>query len=294
MHIKTVMVGVDGSDISRRAFDYATAMARRFAARLSVLEVIDWTLPPLASNLSTVSEMPADLQAAALEALNGLVEPARAVGVVTEICLETGGVVPQILRRAEAISADLLVVGTHGRSGFERLMLGSVAEKVLRKATCPVLTVPFGPGHPGDPPFRKILCGTDFSEASVAAVRAARGLAAELGATCLVAHVVHWPFGPEIAEPPAVAFRHSLEGQARDRLDRLVEVTAVDGGPAEAILATGEPARELLGIGDGYAIDLIVLGVSGHGAMNRAVIGSTTAAVLRQATCPVLTFRSGG
>src|SRR5262249_49240582 len=108
-----------------------------------------------------------------------------------------GGPVTEILAQAADMSADLLVLGTHGRSGFERLFLGSVTEKVLRKASCPVLTVP--PGLPDAVPaspirYACILCPVDFSESSLRALEYALSLAQETDARLAVLHVVSHEF----------------------------------------------------------------------------------------------------
>lgn len=296
MQLKTVLCPVDRSETSARALAYAADIARRAGARLSVIEVIDWTLPPIAGEVSTVAEMPPDVQMEALDALNALVAPVRAAGVATEICLESGHVVKHILARAHAVTADLIVIGTHGRGGFERLALGSVMEKVLRRATCPVLTV--GPGSaraPREPGtlFETVLCATDFSDSSKDAVRLGRDLARQFGSRCLVVHVVTWPFGPASAPDAALTLRKSLQVEAEGDLDRLVRESADAGGDVTPIVSVGEPKRELMAVASAYAADLIVMGESGRGAIDRAILGSTTYGVIRQAECPVLTVRDG-
>jgi nucleotide-binding universal stress UspA family protein len=291
MEIRTVLCPVDRSEISHRAFAYAVAIARRFGARLNVLEVIDWTLPPVAGDTSVLMEMPPDLQASTLEALQHLVAPARDAGIATEIAVTSGSVIRQILDRATAVEADMIVVGTHGRGGFERMALGSVAEKVVRKATCPVLTVP--PGSPAVPAdlFRAILCPTDFSASSLAAVRLARTLARDLSARCMLVHVVHWPFSGEDSAPTAVDLRLRLENEAGDLLARLADDTSDAGAEVDTLVMTGVPRDEILAAADRTGADLLVMGLSGHGAVERGLLGSTTRGVISSAPCPVLTAR---
>jgi nucleotide-binding universal stress UspA family protein len=143
IRIATVLCPVDRSDVSRRALEYGVALAAALRARLNVLEVVEWVWPP-AGAVSTIADLPPEVQAATLDALNAFVAPARRAGVPTEIAIEAGSVTREILARADAIGADLIVMGTHGRAGLERLALGSVAEKIVRQAKCPVLTVPRG------------------------------------------------------------------------------------------------------------------------------------------------------
>jgi nucleotide-binding universal stress UspA family protein len=99
-----------------------------------------------------------------------------------------------ILEEAQLMAADLIVLGTHGRSGIDRVLLGSVTEKVLRKATCAVMTVPpadhtAAPARAG----RTIICAVDFSPASIKALSYALSLGQEFEATVLLTHIIDWP-----------------------------------------------------------------------------------------------------
>src|SRR5581483_2684811 len=98
-------------------------------------------------------------------------EPARAIGVLTDARVESGPPATAILACATRVGADLIVIGTHGASGFEHLVLGSVTEKVLRRATCPVMTVPPRVRATSRLPFKTIVCPIDFSASSEAALR---------------------------------------------------------------------------------------------------------------------------
>ena len=109
----------------------------------------------------------------------------------------------EILAQAQAMHADFLVVGSHGRSGFERLLLGSVTERLLRKAPCPTMVVPrLASDRPANTPaqFRKVLCSVDFSEGSLRALEYAVTLAEEGDAQLTVLHVIEVP--PELRENP--------------------------------------------------------------------------------------------
>ena len=107
----------------------------------------------------------------------------------------------EILDCAATLPADLIVMGTHGHSGFEHLLLGSVTEKVLRKATCPVLTVPPRAGDTSLP-FKHVLCAVDFSASSLKGLDFALSMAEEADAVITIVHVLEWPW----EEPPAPAF----------------------------------------------------------------------------------------
>jgi nucleotide-binding universal stress UspA family protein len=206
---------------------------------------------------------------------------------------EEGDPVATILEHAERTKADTIVMGTRGRSGLERLVLGSTAEKVLGRATCPVLTLREDSSGPAVP--RRLLCPVDFSESSREALRQSIALAVKARASVQVINVVR----PEPVPPaPAVAGGGAEEvDRARKGLQELLdqvlngkggegprpalETSAIRGTPSEAIVAAAE---------NGSA-DLIVMGLQGHGAIDRMLFGPTTHHVVREAPCPVLSVR---
>jgi nucleotide-binding universal stress UspA family protein len=217
---------------------------------------------------------------------NALAELARRVRdlrvTVRPVVLE-GGVVAEILARARGWPADLVVMGTHGRGGFERLVLGSVTEKVLRKAPCPVLTVP-SPSQAlapsGSVLFRRIVCPVDFSPASVAALR--HGLL----------HVREWlaegePEG-RLAGFDVPGLRRRLEADALERLRDLVPREARDWCQPREEVVGGRPWTEILRVADDRSADLVVMGVRGRNPVDLALFGSTANHVVRGARCPVL------
>lgn len=191
--------------------------------------------------------------------------------------------------------ADLLVIGTHGRSGFECLLLGSVAEKVLRKSACPVMTVPrqVPDAFPAGPVlYRRILCAVDFSESSLHALRYATSLARTAGATFTVLHVVAHEFESTggIEYDAGMTIGDFLKAR-EDALQRCLQELVTGAGCAEPMMTHGKPWRELLRVAAEGQSDLIVMGVRGRGAADPLFLGSTTQHVVRQASCPVLTLR---
>jgi nucleotide-binding universal stress UspA family protein len=213
------------------------------------------------------------------------------------VTVAEGDVVAEIL--AEAESADMVVMGTHGRSGFDRLVLGSVTEKVLRKAKCPVLTVPrVAPDATEAVPtlFHHIIAGVDFSEASLHALSYAISLAEEADAHLTLLNVTDIP--RELAQWAD----EDREGQdyiqrwktyARDHLQPLVGDAARMYCHVKERVETGEPYREILRVAEEEHTGLIVIGAHGAGLVERLFVGSTMQHLVRQAVCPVLTVRKG-
>jgi nucleotide-binding universal stress UspA family protein len=211
--------------------------------------------------------------------------------VKVKIFMRSGHVVPEILAQAKESRADLLVIGRHGRGGVQRLVLGSVAEKVLRLATCPVLTVRRGVtvARRSRSLFGTILCATDFSVAGNTAVAYARRLTNAANAKLLLMHAVDWPFGDAVTLGAVAELRRSLESSAREGLVRLLPRSSPDGPGAQAVVAVGKASAAIIKLARARSVDLIVMGVSGRGATDAALLGSTTHQVIRDGTWPVLT-----
>lgn len=299
-----VLCPVDFSDASRHALDRAIAVAQWFEARLTVLHVYSQVFlptPGLATS-SYPSTIPVDAEEVARvsEQTRAFVAAASPGSLDVEVLVESGQPVPHILDAATRLSTDLIVIGTHGASGFEHLVLGSVTEKVLRKAGCPVLTVPPRTQTTSSLPFKWILCPVDFSESSLAAVHIALALAQEANARLDLIHVLDWPAeesaGWSIEAPGGPIFdiegyRKTLATAAASRLQALVPADATNWCQPSTRVVHGKPHREVLEIAAKEGADLIVLGVRGRNVVDLALFGSTTNQVVRRATCPVLTVR---
>jgi nucleotide-binding universal stress UspA family protein len=230
-----------------------------------------------------------------MEELHAFAAPATAAGLDVTFSVRQGPVAAEIVEEAAALAADLVVMGTHGRSGFEHLMLGSVTEKVLRKAPCPVLTVGW-PGGAGAPlefaALRHIVCPIDFSECSQEALAYALSLAERAKARLTVVNVIEWP-DAELRHPHVMSkeYEQYVEGEARRRLQAAIPPDARNWCAIEETVLAGTPWRRVLHLATEDAADLIVLGVRGLNAVERFLFGSTANHVVRQASCPVLTVR---
>lgn len=297
LNIRRVVCPVDFSPIAKRALDHAAVIARWYEADLVVLHVVPF-LPtmfgfPAAVDTAAVAAADAD---AVLPELTTFVTEAKAMVKGLEMVVRSGSPAVEILRYATDEDVDLLVLGTHGRTGFERFMVGSVTEKVLRKAPCPVLSVPpQAEGQPEHPVFRKILCGADFSDTSNHAAGYALSLAQEANGQLTLLHVVDWMPDKNFAKYPqfdAAAYRQVITREARRQLEALVPEEARNWCEPDLRISCGKPYREIVRIATEEAADLVVLGAHGHGPIDRMLFGSTTEHVVRQAHCPVLTIRT--
>jgi len=296
-----ILCPVDFSEGSRRAIPYAIALARLHRSILSVLHVqpqpfVMPALPPLAQGEANLTES----RRLATE-VAALFESATQSGIKVEVLIECGQPAQQILSRAATLPADVLVLGTNGAAPFEHLMLGSVAEKVLRKATCPVLTVPPHAEVAHGSAFKKIICAVDFSEWSLAALEEACALAEESTGDVTAVHVIEWPWHePAVPHlegvPPEQAaalleYRRFQESMAKARLEAAKAEVGRGRCRIDTRVSHGKPYAELLCAVERERADLVVMGVHGRSALDVFFFGSTTHQVVRRAPCPVLTLR---
>ena len=296
--VTRILCPVDFSDFSRHAVDYALTVAHWYGGAITALHVIP---PPVyiqpiapAPLYPPIVFTPDDLEQFRRETAM-FVEAESGRAPIEAIVVE-GDPAKEIARIAKELSADMLVMGTHGRTGFERLLLGSVTERVLRKAPCPVLTVPrrvpdMVPTGPAL--FKRILCAVDFSPSSLKALEYARSLAEAAGGQLAVVHVVEFVAMLEpvlMGGPGAPQFEQVVRDNARTRLHEVVSRQSV-GTPASEIVGEGKPYREILRVATDQGSDLIVIGVHG-GAAGLMAFGSTTNHIVREATCPVLSVRA--
>ena len=201
MNIKRILCPIDFSDASTHAIDHAVAFANWCGARITALHVCR---PPLLSDpgveMSSHGQVVDDIDTENLRAQTAaFCKAATTAGINLEILIGHGEPTGRILEHATGLPADLIVIGTHGTSGFQHLLLGSVTEKVLRKASCAVLTVPPRAQATSRLPFQRLLCAVDFSDCSLTALQYAFSLAQESDAELTILHVVEWPW----REPPA-------------------------------------------------------------------------------------------
>ena len=194
-----ILCPVDFSEGASHAADLAIAMARSHASCINAQHVYKPVLMPV-PGLPAPEERVSEAELSRVRAETAkCFERAATLGIRVDATVDVGEPAIGILRRASEWPADLIVMGTHGASGFERLVLGSVTEKVLRKATCPVLTVPPHAQATSRLPFRRLLCAIDFSDWSLQALDHAATLAQQSGAELTLLHTLEWPW----SEPPA-------------------------------------------------------------------------------------------
>ncbi|MGB2834759.1 MAG: universal stress protein [Candidatus Sulfotelmatobacter sp.] len=284
-----ILFATDFSPASIVALPYATAIARHFGAKIYLAYVI----PPDAYDLIPVDERDPVLENIRAHA-EGQMAAVRArpllKGLSHEVLVDHGFVWPMLSAMAEKHEINLIVIGTHGRRGVEKMLLGSIAEEILRCAQCPVLMV--GPESSVAPEtearLRRILYATDFSPESEPAMHYACALSKEYNAELFFLHVAEdvWQEPLSTRMQAADFFRLRL-AEKRWALEEVVapEFHVEFGVPAEFILETAIKLQ----------IELIVLGVRGTRFPRVAahLPGPTAYDVVSHARCPVLVIRGG-
>ena len=296
--INRILCPVDFSDVSQHAADHAVLMARWYTAKITALHVsnpIPIVLP--SSDFSVVGygsvPAPTDEETAEIrKSVDACFSAATPIDV--DVLIDSGRPAHRIVERAASLPADLIVIGTHGTGGFERLVLGSVTEKVLRKASCPVMTVPPHAQTTSQLPFKRLLCPVDFSDSSLAALEFAFSVAQEGDAELTILHVFEW-----LADGAPLASRHftvpeyrrEVENEYGGKLQALVPESVRTWCRPTTRMSHGKAYREILAAATQDGADLIVMGTHGGNALDAMLFGSTTNQVVRRATCPVLTLR---
>ncbi len=281
IHIKKVMVPVDFSEASKKGVNYGLSLALEFEARLVLANIVPYdSLAYLTAKAHLLDLIPAELR----ERLD------------FELIVKSGDVRQELLGIVEEKEIDLVVMGSRGRSHVQRLLLGSVTERMLRKLHVPILTVshlePERELHkPGPVPLKKLLYATDLADGSEAGLEFSIRLARGLNAHLTVVHVVR-PLDAAmyVIETAGYLPDYATEAraQASERLNRLVALVSDGSVPITTVLADGVAYERIHALAAGQNADLVVINLQGKGRLDRALLGTTAERVIRTATVPVL------
>jgi nucleotide-binding universal stress UspA family protein len=278
---KNILVATDLSSAAGKGLDYAAEIARRYGATLHVVHVVGRPVYPYAP-AAAWPKLAEEEQAFRREAKARFEEQLQLLP--HELIFQEGEVWQTLSHLIRAKQADLLVLGTHGRSGIEKALMGSVAETAFRQAACPVLTV--GPKarvrssrHAAE--LSRILYATDFSPGSLAAAPYAISLAREHRAQLILVHC--FEKGAEEMHPMLQTLGQLVPFGTDLRCE---PICVVERGPH---------GKKILDVSEGHGVDLVVLGIDGtdrHFAKKPHFQVSALYQIVTQATCPVLTVRS--
>ncbi len=288
--LRTLLAPTDLSAPSRHAAQRAALLAAALAARLELLYVLEGgALDRLRRLLGQDAEPVAErLQAAAREALARLAaDLSRRASISPGTHLASGPVLAEILAAADALAADLIVLGARGASFMRHTLLGSTAERLLRKSLHPLLVVkqmPYGP-------YRNVLVPVDFSPWTGHALRLAKAVAPE--ADLIALHAFEVPFEGHLRlagvdEDKILAYRTAARDEALASLGEAVRAAGLKDTDARLVVVHGRPGSVILEKEEEEDIDLIVIGKHGTGLTEELLLGSVTKRVLADSRCDVL------
>lgn len=296
IRIQRILFPTDFSPSAEHAFDTALLLAREFEAELHMLHAVvlhDDDPHDPAHHFPEPDEIRRRLEELGEAAMAELVSASDDDDVEIHRLQRCGfDAASVILEYADESDADLIVMGTHGRRGPAHFLLGSVAERVVRHATTPTLTVRGGDASPST--VGSILVPVDLSKESRSALLAARELAERYGARTHAAHVVLQPIYPAYTLP-AIDLAGELKKRATAALGELVtETFGTEPGIDTSVVSAQRAAPEIIRIAQETNADLIVLATHGYGPVEHLFIGRTAERVVQMSPVPVLVLRSSG
>ena len=288
IHLERVLFPTDGSDCAERARRFAMAVADRFDAELHVIhvderdaelsDVIDIKEDDILDQLHLPTDGPAPVAASRV----------RECRVVHRTAADG------ILSYAAEHDTALTVMGTHGRRGVQRLLLGSVTEEVVRRAPHPVITVGRGAGLPHDIAGGHLLVPVDFSEHQPRLLAHAREWARAYDMSLTLLHVVSLDERPAPYPPRlSAADPETLRARATEALEEVAAPLRENGVAVDVAVRSGHPADQILDAA-ADAADLLAIATHGRTGLERVLMGSVAETVIRQAPCPVFTVKSFG
>jgi nucleotide-binding universal stress UspA family protein len=279
--LKNILFATDFSEPSMKAFPYVAALARNFAASVFACHVITPTSLVAAAPQAVPSLYEAEYDAATKE-LDNILASSQLKGLNTKPLLSSGILGDSLLEEITENNVDLVIAGTHGRTGLRRFLLGSAVEEICRVATCPVLTI--GPDCPTAAiKFSRILVPTDLSEDSMRSLPFVVKLATAYGASVIVLHVLpeetaNNPDAIKLSEPVCRSMVHTFEPQLAPL-------------KAEFLIESGPVAETILKVAREKAADVIALGIRNAFLPGLHLRSSVAYKVMVSAHCPVVTCR---
>ena len=295
LKINLILCPIDFSEFSVSAYQHALSVAGHYRAKLVVQHIVElWRHPDagFVASAELYEEYSQALRESGKEQLQEFVKKHSHDEIQPDILVQVGVAADSILSFAQSQETDVIVMGTHGRRGFDRLMLGSVTDRVMRTAPCPVLAASKPPhgsvaggrerGHVHH--LSRILFCADFSENSERALKYAISATAEYDAELTLLHVLEGA--------PSLAKTEEAMAVAAERLDKLIPPEGRKTLNIKTAVRIGKTYAQIIQLAEEAQIDLVTMGVRGRGALDVAVFGSTTYRVMQLGSCPVLAVRS--
>jgi nucleotide-binding universal stress UspA family protein len=290
---RRIIFATDFSASAALAYAYGVSLVKALHARMLILNVLEGP-PGLDREFPVNTLFLKQLQEESDHELAKLARLAEKDGIPYETRQVYGKPAAGVVAVAKETVPALVVLGTHGRTGWDHLLLGSTAEAVVREAPCPVMTVRMVEQEQADH-IDRLLVPMDFSEFAQEAFEYAAMLAKQLGARIRLVHAMEAAAYPLDFALFGVSEEAALRGRIQTRLQELVSVLKADGVDAEVVCEVGTPAEVIVKEAVRFRLGLkgaIVMGTHGRRGLNRLALGSVAEYVVRHAACPVFTVKS--
>ena len=291
--IRRILYATDLSPASDAAWATAQVVGRLFDAEIVVLTLVARIVSPAVEYLPPriIDEALAAADRTAREGLARIIEGRVPPTLRVRSRVEGGPAADGIVDAAREEGAALIVMGTHGRTGLGRVVLGSVADRVVRLAPCPVLTVRARPdAAPTARPIQRICHATDFSPSGRAAWSWALAFAEAAGAEIDLLHVTTHAVPDRYLSPEVVArMAQGLRQEAEARAEEFVRQAPLGRERIHVVIPSGDPGVEIVTWAQARDADLIVMGTHGRSGLARWMLGSVAHHVVPSAPCPVVT-----
>jgi nucleotide-binding universal stress UspA family protein len=287
---RKILIATDGSETAKEAADFGIETLKFSGAKVYAVYVIDKTSYGSVPEDEKWSKKIEQFEEVGHGVTSYVEEKAKAAGLEAESIVLKGDPAEEILDFAEGQDVDIIVVGSLGKSGIKRFVLGSVSEKVVRHAKVPVLVVR---ERKEEKPHKKILIATDGSKAAENAADYGIEIAKWHGAKVYAVYVIDITFSDSIMMDEAWVKNtyEQLEKIGRKAISDLEEDAKAAGIEAESILLKGNPAKEILDIAEEQEVDMIVVGSIGKSGVQNFLLGGTSGKVSRNSKIPVLVVR---
>ncbi len=292
---KHIVVPTDFSDTAQTALSLAAEFAGWYRAEIDLVNAVDATVYAYAGY--PFASLSQELVSGAEEALQKLKLPAAAKDVAIHRYILSGNPANEILAHARRSGADLIVIGTQGRGPVARMILGSVADRVLSEATCPVIVTKAPKGtvkHPRSKrkPLARILFPTDFSDTARKALDRAIALTEDMDAELHVVHVVDDTLISTHVEQERAVILKDLRRHALDQMRNEMPAELLQNFETIAAVKRGDPGKQIAAYAETHGCDMIVMGSHGRTGVGRLLLGSVADKVVRRAKCPVFIERA--
>ncbi|MBK9975602.1 MAG: universal stress protein [Planctomycetes bacterium] len=290
-----IVVPTDFSDTSETAIQAACDLGAYYRSSIDLVNVVDSTVYAYAGY--PFASLSQELSDSATDALKKLKLPASAKGLNVGRYVLSGTPAREITDYAKRSKADLIAIGTHGHGAVARFLLGSVADKVLHEAKCPVLVTKRSKGvikHPKKKTklFQRILFPTDFSDTARKALARAVALTEDFDAELYVLHVVDDTLISTHVQKERELVLKELRTHALEQMKSELPAELLQNFGTIGAVKRGEPGKQVAAYAETHDCDLIVMGSHGRTGVSRALLGSVADKVVRMAKCAVLIERA--